>query len=184
MQRPIPAQASPAPPSYIKPISPFSPRDRQCCQCNKTASDQSRCSDGGCNHQLCHGCPRRDARGIDLIPHSFPVNWICSTCNCEHSVLEILTMDVKCKCDNPTLQAIYDQFGRIFLYWRDDPAVYDLKDPVKLQEAAYRVWEAGSEPWLPAVLEAEKLSIKRRNRGSSQSSASSRDSLDDELAGL
>jgi len=93
-------------------------------------------------------------------------------------------MDVKCKCDNPTLQAIYDQFGRIFLYWRDDPAVYDLKDPVKLQEAAYRVWEAGSEPWLPAVLEAEKLSIKRRNRGSSQSSASSRDSLDDELAGL
>ena len=73
-------------------------------------------------------------------------------------------MNVACGCERPTLQAVYDQFGRIFLYWRDDPAVYDLMDRGKLQEAAWRVWEAGSEPWLPVVVEVEKR-VKEETRG-------------------
>lgn len=69
-------------------------------------------------------------------------------------------MNVACGCGKPTLQAVYDQFGRIFLYWRDDEAVYDLMDRGKLQEAAWRIWEAGSEPWLPVVVEVEKRVLK------------------------
>jgi len=72
-------------------------------------------------------------------------------------------MKVRCECDNPTLQTVYDQFGRIFLYWREDPDVYDLRDPIKVQEAAWRVWEAGSEPWLADVIETEKMMAKARD---------------------
>lgn len=54
------------------------------------------------------------------------------------------------------LQAVYDQFGDLFLFWRDDLAVHDLRDPNKVQEAAWRLWEAGSAPWLPEVAKADK----------------------------
>lgn len=71
-------------------------------------------------------------------------------------MLSILVKNVECKCEKPALQAIYDQFGRIFLYFRNDPAVDDLTDAAKVQEAAWRVWEAGAEPWLPHVVAAEE----------------------------
>jgi hypothetical protein len=61
---------------------------------------------------------------------------------------------VSCTCAKPTLQAVYDQFGRVFLFWRDDPAIYDLTAPAKVQEAAWRIWEAGAEPWLPEMVAA------------------------------
>ena len=50
------------------------------------------------------------------------------------------------------------------MYWRDDAAVYDLMDRTKLQEAAWRVWEAGSEPWLPVVVEVEKRVAEEAKR--------------------
>ncbi|KAK0636993.1 hypothetical protein B0T17DRAFT_96260 [Bombardia bombarda] len=163
-----------APPSYIKTTSsPFSPRHRRCCECNQRqpVSNQTgasistaaaACKRDSCGHEICRACPSLDARGQDVIQQSFPVNWICSTCDTTHSVLEILTKTVACGCEKPTLQAIYDQFGRIFLFWRDDPSVYDLTDAAKVQEAAWRVWEAGSEPWLPQVLEVEAAVAKAR----------------------
>ncbi|KAK3389195.1 hypothetical protein B0H63DRAFT_95604 [Podospora didyma] len=191
-----PIQAPLPPPSYIKSTSHFGPRDRQCCQCGQTTSTTTttttnseqnwRCE---CEHQLCRNCHGRDGRGDAVIPHSFPVDWICSTCGDVHSVLEILTRTINCACDSPTLQAVYDQFGRIFLFWRDDPAVFDLTDPAKVQEAAWRVWEAGSEPWLLEVVAAEKqkraAGVKGHARGwnrMSQSSVSSQDSMDIAMA--
>ncbi|KAK3687562.1 hypothetical protein B0T22DRAFT_131993 [Podospora appendiculata] len=187
MQSSVPVQGlPPPPPSFIKVDSPFSPRSRQCCQCNRLSLHQSQCEEEECAHTLCHSCPSQDARGNQVIPHSFPVSWTCSTCGSAHSVLEILTGYVDCKCQNPTLQAVYDQFGSIFLYWRDDPAVHDLTDPVKVREAAWRVWTAGSEPWLPDVVEVEQRAAKghSRRRRPSQSSLSSEDSLDAKLASM
>jgi len=115
--------------------------------------------------------PRRDVASApnDMFfptPHAFPVNWLCSTCGATHSVLEILTHDadsdsgevspasgVNCACDNPTLQAVYDQHGQIFLYWRNDPAILDLRDPARVREAAWRVGQAcGGGDWLRDVL--------------------------------
>lgn len=169
---PTPVQAPPSPPVHIKANSYFSPRSRQCCQCNNqlplnhnhthTHKNQPQhCpeEEDGCGHKLCRHCPRQDSAGNPVIPHSFPVDWVCSTCTTVHPVLDILIMNVNCPCEQPRLQAVYDQHGRIFLYWRDDPAVNDLTDKEKVQEAAWRIWEAGSEPWLPVVLEAEKRMI-------------------------
>ena len=171
------ATAPAQPPFYITPSSPFSPWETQCCQCQQTSPEEQqqqqqhrpqqtrRCSRDDCGHDLCAACPRLDGRGGAVIPHAFPSAWVCSTCTSTHSVLEILAQDVACKCGSPTLQAVYDQFGRIFLYWRDDPAVYDLADPAKVQEAAWRVWEAGAEPWLADVLRAEaEAEAKLRGR--------------------
>jgi hypothetical protein len=91
-----------------------------------------------------------------LTPHSFPTDWLCSTCGATHSVLAILesSSEVQCECDSPTLQAVYDQFGRIFLYWRNDPAIVDLRDPAAVREAAWRVAEAagGRADWLRRML--------------------------------
>lgn len=166
-----PVQTPSSPPVQIKANSYFSPRSRKCCQCNNrlplnhqttTHKNQPQfCpkEEYGCGHQLCRDCPRLDSSGNTVIPHSFPVDWVCSTCTTVHPVLDILTMNVFCPCEQPRLQAVYDQHGRIFLYWRDDPAVYDLTEKANVQEAAWRIWEAGSEPWLPVVLEAEKRMI-------------------------
>ncbi|KAK4213695.1 hypothetical protein QBC37DRAFT_169688 [Rhypophila decipiens] len=198
-----PVQTLPTPPVHIKANSYFSPRSRQCCQCNnrlpvyqthKPPKGQPQIcpEENGCGHQLCRDCPRLDGSGNQVIPHSFPVDWVCSTCTAVHPVLDILTMNVACPCEQPSLQAVYDQHGRIFLYWRDDPAVYDLTDTAKVQEAAWRIWEAGSEPWLPVVLEAEKRMIAEEEarksikfgadwKRFSQSSISTRDSLDIEM---
>ncbi|KAK0721662.1 hypothetical protein B0T26DRAFT_190330 [Lasiosphaeria miniovina] len=169
---PAAVQTAPVPPFYIKPASQFGPRERQCCQCGTRTTTPSTAAASvqtsrscECDHQFCNECLRRDGRRRTVIPHSFPVDWVCSTCGDTHSVLEILTATVVCHCEAPTLQAVYDQFGNIFLYWRDDPAVYDLSHPSKVQEAAWRVWEAGSAPWLPYVVAAEKAA-KARELGS------------------
>ncbi|KAK4236074.1 hypothetical protein C8A03DRAFT_36057 [Achaetomium macrosporum] len=83
-------------------------------------------------------------------PHAlrFPAAWRCGTCGAAHAVLELmLTSRATCGCDMPSLQAVYDQFGDIYLYWRDDPAVADLRDPAMVQEARWRVWKAGGAWW-------------------------------------
>ncbi|KAK4463942.1 hypothetical protein QBC42DRAFT_264666 [Cladorrhinum samala] len=152
------------PPSQIQPRSPFSPSFKQCCQCTNFASspldkpDSCSCS---CSHSFCRTCPDLDSRGVRVLPHSFPVNWICSTCGTTHSVLEILTQtEVECDgCEKPTLQAVYDQFGRIFLYWREDPAVFDLSSADKIREAAWRVWEAGAQRWVEDIEEAKRRGV-------------------------
>jgi hypothetical protein len=187
---PVVLAGPPPPPSYIKAATPFSPLHRQCCQCQQTtpAQTQPQTTSCTCDHELCHSCHHLDGRGGAVIPHAFPAAWACSTCSETHSVLSILTQKVSCKCGSPTLQAIYDQFGRIFLFWRDDPAVYDLVDPAKVQEAAWRVWEAGAEPWLADVLAAERAEEERQGRLKgkgwgrlSQSSVLSDESLDIEI---
>lgn len=82
-------------------------------------------------------------------PHAFPVDWLCSSCSATHSVLTLLAASSSSAagngswcCERPTLQAVYDQHGRIFLYWRNDPAIADLRDPAHVREAAGRVAEA------------------------------------------
>ena len=80
-----------------------------------------------------------------------PVHWLCRTCGSIHSVLEILTERVSCDCGEPSLQAVYNQFGDLFLFWRDDPDVQDLRDPAKLREAAWRLRKAGGLLWFPPV---------------------------------
>jgi hypothetical protein len=47
----------------------------------------------------------------------------------------------------PSLQAVYDQFGALYLFWRDDPAVSDLRVPGMAEEARWRVWRAGGGEW-------------------------------------
>lgn len=59
--------------------------------------------------------------------------------------------NVQCGCGQPTLQAIYDQFGDLFLYWRDDAAIQDLKETNKAEEAARRLWLAGGDRWADAM---------------------------------
>ncbi|KAK5657837.1 hypothetical protein OQA88_2910 [Cercophora sp. LCS_1] len=174
----------PTPPTSIKSTSPFAPHNHQCCRCNTTTPSSTRsaaaapqlvrrCSHTSCAHDLCGSCNATDTNNNAVIPHSFPADWVCATCNTTHSVLSILTRDVSCDCGAPRLQAIYDQFGRIFLFWRDDPTVQDLRDPAKVQEAAWRIWEAGGEPW---VEEVERVEAKRERGWSSRLSSSSLDS--------
>ncbi|KAK3306689.1 uncharacterized protein B0T15DRAFT_510041 [Chaetomium strumarium] len=84
-------------------------------------------------------------------PHAlrFPAAWRCGTCGAANAVLELMKASraAVCECAMPSLQAVYDQFGDIYLYWRDDPAVADLRDPAMVQEARRRVWEAGGAWW-------------------------------------
>lgn len=180
-------EAAPMPASHIKPTSFFTARSRACCRCNEEGSSHDQqCIKAECTHGYCTDCPQLDSRGREVIPHSFPCNWVCNTCSEVHSVLSILVKNVECKCEKPTLRAIYDQFGRIFLYFRNDPAVDDLTDPAKVQEAAWRVWEAGAEPWLPHVIAAEeaiaRASSKKGWSQLSQASFSSEDPLDMDMS--
>lgn len=55
--------------------------------------------------------------------------------------------DKYCICGQPALQAVYDQFGDLFLYWPDDVAVKDLTNRRKAEEAARRLWLAGGDRW-------------------------------------
>ncbi|KAL2176931.1 uncharacterized protein P884DRAFT_300333 [Thermothelomyces heterothallicus CBS 202.75] len=52
-----------------------------------------------------------------------------------------------CPCGRPALQAVYDQFGELYLFWRDDPAVSDLSVPRMAEEARWRVRTAGADGW-------------------------------------
>ncbi len=177
-QRQIPAvQAGPpAPPTYIKPTSPFRPRDRECCQCREISpepqtqqhQEAQSCSHSDCAHAFCGDCIRLDARGDIVIPHSIPADWICSTCGVTHSVLDIMTQSVSCECENPRLQTVYDQYGRIYLYWRNEDAILDLRDPAQVEEASWRMMGAGAHLWLADVLaieEEKKSEMKDMNRG-------------------
>lgn len=77
-----------------------------------------------------------------------PASWLCSTCATAHDVFEILARKPVCGCGAPTLQAVYDQFGRLFLFWRDDEGIRDLRDEEKVAEAARRLWVAGGGRWV------------------------------------
>ncbi|KAK1755469.1 hypothetical protein QBC47DRAFT_322211 [Echria macrotheca] len=178
MDMPTPVLQQPAPPlpaPYIRSRSRFSPMESKCCQCQQRPSNNRRCSQSSCDHALCYDCSQVDLRGQAVVPHSIPSNWACSSCGNTHSVLDILTSDVACACGSPTLQAVYDQFGKIYLFWRDDPQVFDLSDPAKVEEAAWRIWKAGGEPWEADVLriEAERAKNGRALSRLSQSSESS-----------
>jgi len=43
---------------------------------------------------------------------------------------------------------VYDQFGDLLLFWRDDDGVRDLSDKGKVAEAARRLWVVGGEAWV------------------------------------
>lgn len=54
---------------------------------------------------------------------------------------------IRCVCRRPALQAVYDQLGELYLFWRDDPAVADLGVPRMAEEARWRVRRAGGDGW-------------------------------------
>jgi hypothetical protein len=133
----------------IKATSPFSPKSWICSQCHETNSpDERQCTRQGCDQELDRNVTILDQKGRTVTPARFPVSWVCSTCYLIHLILEIITGEAACTCGQPTLQAIYDQFGDLFLFWRDDPTIHDLNDPTTAEEAARRLWVAGGDRWL------------------------------------
>lgn len=148
----------------IQATSPFSPKEWTCPRCSRSNSLTSpTCTSAKCGgHITLPGCSLLDHRGHAVNPARFPVHWVCSTCGGVHLVLEILTKRVSCACGLPGLRAVYDQFGDIFLLWRDDPAVHDLTCAEKVQEAAWRLWEAGGGPWLADMVATDEAVAKRR----------------------
>ncbi|KAK4125760.1 hypothetical protein N657DRAFT_678814 [Parathielavia appendiculata] len=94
-----------------------------------------------------------------------PTTWRCGTCTSLRPVLSLLSTTTTtittdssccCCCALPSLQAVYDQFGALYLFWRDDPAVSDLRVPSMLEEARWRVWRAGGGEWEDVLLRAEQ----------------------------
>lgn len=144
-------------PPSITVTSSFAPKEWKCSECDvKNSLDYTTCSGPICSGRFRRPGVLFDHRGEAANPARFPVHWMCSTCDRVHSVLDILTKRVICACGHPILQAVYDQFGDLFLFWRDDPAIHDLRDPDMVQEAAWRLWEAGSAPWLPEMAKSDK----------------------------
>ncbi|KAL2133067.1 hypothetical protein VTI74DRAFT_2971 [Chaetomium olivicolor] len=89
-----------------------------------------------------------------------PTIWRCGTCASNNPILSLLTQaptaeSTTCDCLAPSLQAVYDQFGDIYLFWRDDPAVANLRDPEQAREARWRVWRAGGGVWERLGLDLE-----------------------------
>jgi hypothetical protein len=147
------AITAPAPnpvPLTIKAGSPFSPSSWDCSTCH----ERNTFSNTHCHGPSC-GAPFRwsntviSSRGDRLDPARFPVHWVCGCCSRQHLVLFIITgwNEEYCVCGRPTLQAVYDQFGELFLYWPDDAAVKDLGDRRRAEEAARRLWLAGGDRW-------------------------------------
>lgn len=85
--------------------------------------------------------------GAKVDPARFPVHWVCGSCDLVHFVINIIDRDVRCTCGQPELRAVYDQFGDLFLCWRDDEKVRDLREMRMVEEAARRLWIAGGERW-------------------------------------
>jgi hypothetical protein len=154
---PIPsaeATSMPAPrqlPISIEASSPFTPKLWICPSCNqKNHVETSQCK--CCSHELtstitCY--PLLDQRNRPVSPLArFPVYWLCSTCHVAHYLLEILVKKASCTCGRPTLQAVYDQFGDLFLFWPDDEQIRDLTEKPKVEEAARRLWAAGGGRWV------------------------------------
>lgn len=133
----------------IKADSPFAPKQWRCSLCDgRNGLESAACKGSGCCGLFGPSQLLFDHEGNAVSAARFPVHWLCSICGVIHSVLDILNQCVSCPCGHPNLQAVYDQFGDLFLFWRDDPAVRDLRDPCQVQEAARRLWDAGSAPWL------------------------------------
>lgn len=146
----------------IAAASPFSPATWVCSGCHER-NDMSalKCRRADCRQDYKRGGLCLDRKGNRVMPARFPAHWVCSTCHDVHSILEVLLKMASCDCGEPTLQAVYDQFGDLFLFWREDPAIHDLKDPVKAEEAARRLWQAGSSPWLGEI---PKIVFEREDR--------------------
>ncbi len=86
-------------------------------------------------------------------PFPLPTTWRCGTCTTLQPIHSLLSLDdendtenTTC-CTTPALQAVYDQSGALFLFWRDDPAVSDLRVPRMAEEARWRVRMAGGGVW-------------------------------------
>lgn len=135
--------------SSIDARSPFTPKSWICPECDEQNPIETKhCVRQNCDQKLTWTCTILDLRGRPLDPARFPVYWICSTCCETHSILAILLRKPTCACGQPTLQAVYDQFGDLFLFWQHDPEIQDLRDPVKVAEAARRLWAAGGDRWV------------------------------------
>ncbi|KAL2192425.1 hypothetical protein P885DRAFT_64912 [Corynascus similis CBS 632.67] len=133
----------------------------------------------------------------------FPAAWRCGTCMTLHSIRTLMTTTklttartresadkadevdncpCPCPCRRPALQAVYDQFGELYLFWRDDPAVSDLSVPHMADEARRRVRVAGGEGadegswWGDANV--VQMSSQRPGTGMSNSSVASDTSED------
>jgi hypothetical protein len=62
------------------------------------------------------------------------------------------------------LQAVYDQFGDLLLFWPDDEQVRDLSDGGKVEEAARRLLMVGGDEWLdemPVIRMIEEVEVTR-----------------------
>ncbi|KAK4145967.1 uncharacterized protein C8A04DRAFT_26128 [Dichotomopilus funicola] len=127
-----------------------------------------------------------------------PATWRCGTCTSVHSIVGLLLPpsasstpstpsppspslspspslepESPCTCACPALQAVYDQFGELYLFWRDDPAISDLRLPQMAAEARWRVWTAGGDEWCGLEgLDKGPVDVRPRT-GRSDSSASS-----------
>ncbi|OIW28251.1 hypothetical protein CONLIGDRAFT_370492 [Coniochaeta ligniaria NRRL 30616] len=133
----------------IETTSPFTPKSWICPQCStNNPIDSAHCRSPTCTPQPTRPRTLLDQRGRPLDAARFPVSWICSTCCLPHHLLDILLRKPDCACGRPTLQAVYDQFGDLFLFWQDDPGVRDLRDRAKVEEAARRLWAAGGDRWV------------------------------------
>jgi hypothetical protein len=143
----------------ISASSPFSPKTWLCPLCHSANTPETRhCTRSGCGRLADRTTTFLDQKNRPVSPLRFPVHWICSTCYLIHSVLAIITGSPSCACGRPSLQAIYDQFGDLFLFWRDDPTVRDLRDPGQVEEAARRLWVTGGDRWLE---EMPKIMLER-----------------------
>ena len=87
----------------------------------------------------------------DELSSAFPIPtaWLCGNCDATHPVLSLLTQPHReCACGTPSLRAVYDQTGRLYLYWRDDLAVADLRQTEQVRVARERMVAAGAGIWL------------------------------------
>ncbi|KAJ9161777.1 hypothetical protein NKR19_g1966 [Coniochaeta hoffmannii] len=141
-------------PARIEALSPFSPHLWICAACKqKNPLANTACTTPTCSGTLTTSTPSPgpnllDRRGRPVSPVRFPVYWLCSTCCADRLVLEILVGRPSCACGRPALQAVYDQFGDLLLFWRDDDGVRDLSHKGKVAEAARRLWVVGGEAWV------------------------------------
>ncbi|KAB5545905.1 hypothetical protein GE09DRAFT_1224853 [Coniochaeta sp. 2T2.1] len=158
--------------------SPFTPKHWICPSCTARVpysplSSQT-CPTPSCQTPFTWStCTLFDQRDRALDAARFPVHWNCSTCFRAHLAAEVLLRDVTCRCDKPALQAVWDQFGDLFLWWEKDEEIYDLTDGKKVEEAARRLWEAGGARWademplVPIRMQEEGEKVGERMIGSS-----------------
>ncbi|EGS21710.1 uncharacterized protein CTHT_0035770 [Thermochaetoides thermophila DSM 1495] len=92
---------------------------------------------------------RKAPSGELALAFPVPTTWLCGNCDTTHPVLSLLTQPhTECTCGTPSLRAVYDQTGRLYLYWRDDPTVADLRQMEQVRIARERMVTAGAGIWL------------------------------------